>query len=469
MEKTRTALSVALLTMGSLVFGGLPAMAATDSTLVASETIIGPSKTSSDITAVDGDVVPAGGCIVKTYHDLYANGGAGDITTVAEVGFGEGGDIAFNEYVDQVTWTSEMLGMDGNFYKWAAYFEIDCASVTDQIPDTQVTVTLDSEEPGTLAKPTVSAITATTATVSWTAATGGGAVTKYEVYLGSTKQGEVLSSAALTYNLTGLTANTAYTVKVVAVNANGTSENSETFTTLTSDATFAKPTISNIAPTVATVTWTAASGTGVTVTKYEVYLGDTKVVEVLPSATLSHKLTGLKPDTSYTVKVKAITSGTPIENSETFKTTVATKSTEIKLAAKVGEVIAGTKVTVTASGLKPGASYTVVLKSDPVTLASGTVPDSGSISTEATIPASLAAGEHTITLTSTDWEDKAVQSVLSFTLDADGKITEIKATEQSLAATGLGLILPFGIALALAGVGAGFLINGARRKGLVNA
>ncbi len=72
--------------------------------------------------------------------------------------------------------------------------------------------------PGTPGIPTFTNIAQTTATVSWTAATG--TVVSYEYSLnGGTSWTNV--GTALTANLAGLTAGTAYTVKVHAVNSGG--------------------------------------------------------------------------------------------------------------------------------------------------------------------------------------------------------------------------------------------------------
>lgn len=60
----------------------------------------------------------------------------------------------------------------------------------------------------------VSAITSTTATVTWTASTDDIAVDFYEILLGGVKVGE---SYGITHNLTGLTASTAYSLTVRAV------------------------------------------------------------------------------------------------------------------------------------------------------------------------------------------------------------------------------------------------------------
>ena len=216
----------------------------------------------------------------------------------------------------------------------------------------------------------------------------------------------------------------------------------------------------------AKVTWTAPT-TGGAVTSYVVLVGSTSVGTFGPTV-LTATLTGLEPAKSYTVTVKAVNSGGEGTKSASFETKATTKAGKVELAAKVGETIAGTKATITATGLKPGEDYTIVLRSDPVTLASGKVADNGNLTQEVTLP-TIAAGSHSITLTSKYWDDSALSAVIYFTVDANGKLTELTTTAPELAETGLGLILPAGIALLLAGVGAGFVINGVRRRSAVNA
>ncbi len=78
----------------------------------------------------------------------------------------------------------------------------------------------DDTPPGTPGKPAVSAITGSTAKVSWTAATDNVGVSGYDVYLDGEKAG---TAPGTTFELTGLSADTEYTVHVVARDAAGNS------------------------------------------------------------------------------------------------------------------------------------------------------------------------------------------------------------------------------------------------------
>ncbi|MEV6166295.1 cellulase family glycosylhydrolase [Streptomyces sp. NPDC052052] len=82
--------------------------------------------------------------------------------------------------------------------------------------------TADTEAPTTPGAPTASAVTATSATLSWTAATDNVAVTGYDVVRvdGSTET-TVAASTTNSVTVTGLTADTAYTFAVYARDAAG--------------------------------------------------------------------------------------------------------------------------------------------------------------------------------------------------------------------------------------------------------
>ncbi|AOW21185.1 M4 family metallopeptidase [Urechidicola croceus] len=90
---------------------------------------------------------------------------------------------------------------------------------------------VDTEAPSAPTSLTTSAITETTATLSWNASTDNVGVTSYNVYQGSTNIGSTTSTSS---NITGLTASTSYSFTVTAVDAAGnesSSSNTVTFTT----------------------------------------------------------------------------------------------------------------------------------------------------------------------------------------------------------------------------------------------
>ncbi|WP_232731487.1 GEVED domain-containing protein [Tenacibaculum sp. SZ-18] len=95
----------------------------------------------------------------------------------------------------------------------------------------------DTQAPSQPSNLQASAVTQTTATVSWNASSDNVGVTGYEVFRGSTSLGTITGTSA---NLTGLLANTSYTVSVRAKDAAGNQSNagSVTFTTLSNQVSY---------------------------------------------------------------------------------------------------------------------------------------------------------------------------------------------------------------------------------------
>ncbi|MEV4565310.1 glycoside hydrolase family 9 protein [Nonomuraea sp. NPDC049419] len=164
----------------------------------------------------------------------------------------------------------------------------------------------DTTPPSKPGKPAVSAITGSSARLTWTASTDDVGVAGYDVYLGSTKAGTATSPS---FDLTGLTPATDYTAHVVARDAAGnTSAESDATAFTTTESTDGtppsrpgKPAVSGITATGARVSW-AASTDDVGVAGYDVYLGSTKAGT---ATSTSFDLTGLTASTAYTVTVVA--------------------------------------------------------------------------------------------------------------------------------------------------------------------
>ena len=185
--------------------------------------------------------------------------------------------------------------------------------------------TQKTEEPIDTVKPSVpgnvvvpeDSITQTGATITWEASTDNVAVTGYNVYVGETRV-NATPVTVTTYNLTGLTAGTQYAVTVTAVDAAGNeSAGSEqaTFTTLAADETkdSVAPSVpgnvvvpeTSITQTGAKITW-EASEDDTAVVGYNVYVNEAKVNTDGLVDGLELELTGLTPDTEYTVTVTAV-------------------------------------------------------------------------------------------------------------------------------------------------------------------
>ena len=175
--------------------------------------------------------------------------------------------------------------------------------------------TQDTEAPSVPAGVTASDVTQTGAKITWTAATDNVGVAGYNVYLGESRVNT--SPVTVTeYELSGLTANTEYTVTVSAVDAAGNESarsDAATFTTLEAEeekdneapSVPAGVTASDVTQTGAKITWTA-SADNVGVAGYNVYVDETKVNTDKLVEGLELELTGLTPETEYTVTVSAV-------------------------------------------------------------------------------------------------------------------------------------------------------------------
>ena len=170
----------------------------------------------------------------------------------------------------------------------------------------------DTEAPSAPTNVVVTDVTTTTAKVTWSEATDNVGVVGYNVYLNEAKVNETLITTT-EYDLTALTEETNYSVKVTAVDAaeneSGRSE-AATFTTPKTQDTEAPSvpagvTASDVTQTGAKITWTAATD-NVGVAGYNVYVDETKVNTDKLVEGLELELTGLTPDTEYTVTVSAM-------------------------------------------------------------------------------------------------------------------------------------------------------------------
>lgn len=77
-------------------------------------------------------------------------------------------------------------------------------------------------------------------------------------------------------------------------------------------------------------------------------------------------------------------------------------------------------------GLKPFSKFKIVLRSDPIVLVDTTAGFDGAVSANMVLPDSIEAGDHTVTITGTDRDGKAITSVATFTLDENRVATVSK-------------------------------------------
>ena len=176
--------------------------------------------------------------------------------------------------------------------------------------------------PGAPAAPTASNITATGATLSWSAPTsnGGAAIDRYLVEYrpaaSATWQSVALTAPTTTTTLTALANNTTYEFRVTAHNSAGNSPASatSTLTTLTNPTSApsrpAAPTASNITTTGATLSWSApVSDGGAAIDRYLVeYRPATSATwqsVTVTAPTTTTTLTALSNNTGYVFRVTA--------------------------------------------------------------------------------------------------------------------------------------------------------------------
>ncbi|WP_425464938.1 glycosyl hydrolase family 18 protein [Paenibacillus dokdonensis] len=165
----------------------------------------------------------------------------------------------------------------------------------------------DTQAPTAPTNLAVSAQTASSVTLTWTASTDNLGVSGYDVYQGSSLVGNV---TATTYTVTGLTPSASYSFTVKVKDASGNVSPASNVATATLGAADTSPPTApgNLAiaaktATSATLTWTASTD-NVSVTGYDVYQGSALAASVNGS-TISAVISGLTPNTSYIFTVKA--------------------------------------------------------------------------------------------------------------------------------------------------------------------
>ncbi|MFY1688186.1 fibronectin type III domain-containing protein [Plantactinospora sp. WMMB782] len=183
------------------------------------------------------------------------------------------------------------------------------------------TFTTDTTAPGPPGTPGATSTGSTWVNISWPAPadTGGLAITGYVMQRAMDDEfssGVVDSTLAGTsLQVTGLAKGTTHYVRVKATNSLGESEYSATgsfTTTITTPGPSDAPVAGSIAPTTASLSWSAPVDTGgATITGYEVQRSTNPSFAgavTTPSTTSPASLSGLLPGTTYYVRVRAVNS-----------------------------------------------------------------------------------------------------------------------------------------------------------------
>ena len=180
----------------------------------------------------------------------------------------------------------------------------------------------DSEAPTVPTNVTLSNVTTSSMSVSWTASTDNEAVTKYEIYANGNLNGE---TASTTYNAIGLNSNTLYAFSVLAKDLAGNESaksppvNGTTATDTTAPSVPNNVYITFITGTSFQVNWTASTD-NTAVTSYDVYIDG--VLNGAANGT-NYTVSGLTISTDYSVRILAKDSA----NNQSAKSTAITATT----------------------------------------------------------------------------------------------------------------------------------------------
>ncbi len=176
-----------------------------------------------------------------------------------------------------------------------------------------------------------SSITATTATISWSAITGASSYTLQRSSSSSFTTIDVSLSgiSGTSTSVTGLTANSTYYYRLYAVNTTGQSSASNTLTLLTIPAAPTLTSYSNTGTTL-TINWTSVSGA----TSYTLQRSSTSLFTSIDASytgltDISYNITGLSPNTAYYFRVYALSANGTSAASNTLTVPAVNQITDL--------------------------------------------------------------------------------------------------------------------------------------------
>ena len=247
-------------------------------------------------------------------------------------------------------------------------YEVRAYAMTSIDTTYGATITFTTVNPPTVVTSPVTAITQTSATLDGTITAGSETITaqgfEWKETSATTWINQAVTGAALTYNLTNLTADITYEVRAYAMTSIDTTYGATiTFTTVNPPTVVTSP-VTAITQTSATLDGTITAGSE-TITaqgfEWKETSATTWINQAVTGATLTYNLTGLTPNTAYEVRAYAMTAiDTTYGTTQTFTTlaivppTVVTSPITIfaqTTATLDGTITAGSE-TITAQGFE---------------------------------------------------------------------------------------------------------------------
>jgi hypothetical protein len=179
----------------------------------------------------------------------------------------------------------------------------------------------------------ISGISASAATVKWTAVSGAASY-KVQYKTSAAPAFTTITSTSASANITGLAASTAYTYQVQTVCSNGLSSALTTASTFTTSAatSCASPTgasVSSVTANSASITWTSVSGAQSYKLQYKATTAN--AFTVVTSATNTYLLNGLTPGVTYSYQIQTVCSSSllsPVTTAANFTTLSSSACTD---------------------------------------------------------------------------------------------------------------------------------------------
>ena len=270
------------------------------------------SSTTSFTTLPLAPGAPILGTLTPTQNAATINwsvGTSGGLPTSYHLTYGTSATLAGATTVNAVTTPYSLSGLTANTLYYVRITAVNASGSTNSTIGSFTTLPMT---PGAPTLGALSALSANSASLTWTAATSGGAATSFDVQWGtsSTLAGAtIVSGATSPLSLNSLTANTTYYYQVIAKNSSG-STNSVIGSFTTSILAPVAPTLAAVTPaqTSASIAWSAGTGGG-TPSSYNLTYGTSSTLSVsiiVSNVTSPYNLTGLTANTVYYYRVTAI-------------------------------------------------------------------------------------------------------------------------------------------------------------------